>query len=108
VLHSGRKFILGRAAEVECIWSICDNVLKDQRKGMTPQLFEALAFLRCDKRFWNQMLVSQAMAMASTEMSRMRSSMLLSLSMIKMMRTSLNNIVVTFDYGNNIAGFRCH
>jgi hypothetical protein len=72
VLHSSRNFILGTAAEFECIWSICDNVLKDQRKGITSQLFEALAFLRCNKRFWKQMLVSQAMAMASAEMSRMQ------------------------------------
>lgn len=65
-------FILGSAAEVERLWSVCDNILTDQRKRMTPQLFEALAFLRLNKRFWNQKHVSLAMAMASTELSRKR------------------------------------
>ena len=51
-------FILGSAAEVERLWSVCYHVLTDNWKGMTPQLFEALVFLCKNKLFWDQELVS--------------------------------------------------
>ncbi len=45
-------FILGSAAEVERLWSVAKNVLKDNRKSMTPLLFEALLFLKVNNSYW--------------------------------------------------------
>jgi hypothetical protein len=51
-------FILGSAAEVERLWSICKYILTNQqRKSLTPLLFEALTFLKVNKRFWNLSMV---------------------------------------------------
>ena len=44
-------------------------ILVDQRKGMTPQMFEALLFLKVNERFWNQDLVIEALKHAKTERS---------------------------------------
>jgi hypothetical protein len=57
-------FILGSVAEVERLWSIAKYVLTDNRKGLTPQLFEAILFLRLNAHFWDEADVQQAMAMA--------------------------------------------
>lgn len=46
--------------------------LRDQRKGMTPQLFEALTFLKVNHRFWNLNLVCQAMKEARTAVAEHR------------------------------------
>ena len=43
-------FILGSVAEVERLWSICDNVLNDHRNRMSPLLFECIVFLKINKK----------------------------------------------------------
>jgi hypothetical protein len=63
-------FIYGSAAEVERLWSICSNILTDQRKGMTPQLFEAIVFLKQNHRFWDASTVAKAMVMAKGVMTQ--------------------------------------
>jgi hypothetical protein len=61
------NFIGGSTAEVEHLWSVSDNVLRNNRKGVMPQLFEALVCLKVNKRFWGQMEVSLAVANTKTE-----------------------------------------
>jgi hypothetical protein len=63
-------FIYGSAAEVEHLWSICSHILTDERKGMTPQLFEALVFLKQNHRFWDASTVAKAMSMAKGAMTQ--------------------------------------
>jgi hypothetical protein len=65
-------FILASAAEVERLWSMAKYILVDQRKGMTPQMFEALLFLKVNERFWNQSLVIDALHHAKTARSEDR------------------------------------
>lgn len=57
-------FILGSAAEVERLWSISKHILCDNRKTLTPILFEALLFLKVNKSYWNLELVAKAMSCA--------------------------------------------
>jgi hypothetical protein len=45
-------FIYGSSAEVERLWSVAKYILTDQRKRLTPQMFEALLFLKQNKEFW--------------------------------------------------------
>ena len=42
-------FVHGSVAEVERLWSLCGRILSDNCKRLTPQLFEALVFLRINK-----------------------------------------------------------
>ena len=44
-------FILGSVAEVERLRSLSKYVLTENRRGMTPELFEAITFLRVNDRF---------------------------------------------------------
>ena len=60
-------FILGSVAEVERLWSICDNVLNDHRNRMSPLLFECIVFLKINKRFWGVAQVAEAMKMHRDE-----------------------------------------
>jgi hypothetical protein len=55
------NFIYGSTAEVERLWSVSSYILTKQRRRMTPQLFEAILFLRYNERFWNLGLVVEAM-----------------------------------------------
>jgi len=55
------SFILGSVAEVERLWSISKHILRDNRKSMTPLVFESLSFLKINSSFWDQGLVSEAM-----------------------------------------------
>ena len=58
------NFILGSCAEVERLWSLAKFVLTDERSRMTPQLFEAILFLKVNKDWWGQFEVIEAMRMA--------------------------------------------
>jgi len=65
------SFILGSVAEVERLWSIAKNILRDNRKSMTPIVFESLLFLKVNSKYWNQALVSEAMrACRSTKVEK--------------------------------------
>lgn len=57
-------FLYGSSAEVERLWSVAKYILIDPRKGITPQTFEALLFLKINKDYWNLELVVKAIAMA--------------------------------------------
>lgn len=60
-------FIFGSAAKVERLWSRAVYILTNQRKRMTPMLFEALLFLQANERFWDLNLVSEAIGMAKSD-----------------------------------------
>ncbi|KAI0559707.1 hypothetical protein FGB62_139g25 [Gracilaria domingensis] len=55
------SFILGSVAEVERLWSVADNILRNQRMSLSPLLFEAIIFLRVTARFWDVHLVRGAL-----------------------------------------------
>ena len=45
--------IYGSCAEVERLWSIAKHILTDVRKGMMdPIMFEAILFLKLNRRLW--------------------------------------------------------
>lgn len=60
-------FVFGSAAEVERLWSISAYVLADHRQAMSPQMFEALVFLRTNSDFWDLQLVCKALTMVHNE-----------------------------------------
>jgi len=53
-------FILASAAVVERLWSLAGLILTDNRKGMTPHLFEALLYLKVKDGFWTRADVVEA------------------------------------------------
>jgi hypothetical protein len=53
----------GSSAEVERLWSVAKYILTDHRKRLTPQLFEALLFLKQNKDFWGLTEVVEAIRM---------------------------------------------
>lgn len=55
-------FILRSVEEVERVWSVARNVLSQNRRCMTAQLFEALVLLKYDSRIWNQAIVEDAIS----------------------------------------------
>jgi hypothetical protein len=65
-------FIYGSTAEVERLWSVSANVLSKKRRRMTPQLVEAILFLRSNRRFWNLQLVAKAMEKDRLEKAEQR------------------------------------
>ena len=50
--YGNYHFILGSVAEVEHLWSNCDNFFNDHCNRMSPLLFECIVFLKINKRFW--------------------------------------------------------
>ena len=54
-------FIIGSAVQVERLWSKCNSILRDNRKAMTPILFEILIFLKSNKNVRDLSHVSEAM-----------------------------------------------
>ena len=65
-------FILASTAEVERLWSLAKYIWTDTRKHMMPIVFESLLFLKVNRRFWDQDLVSRAIALARTARSEQR------------------------------------
>ena len=45
------NFILSSVTEIERLWSVASNILSDNRKILTPMLFEALLYLRINRDF---------------------------------------------------------
>ncbi len=48
-------------AEVERLFSMAKYVMAENRQSLTPQLFEAIMFLKFNERFWDALLVSDAL-----------------------------------------------
>ena len=57
-------FICGSAAEVERLWSICKYILSNVRSRLTPNLFEALIFLKLNRDYWDASSVQVAYDLA--------------------------------------------
>ena len=53
-------YICGSAAEVERLWSLCKYILTNTRSRMTPNLFEALFFLKVNHDYWDASSVQLA------------------------------------------------
>ena len=53
-------FICGSAAEVERLWSIAKYILSNTRSRLTPNLFQALMFLKINQEYWDCRSVQQA------------------------------------------------
>lgn len=62
-------FILGSAAHVERLWSIAKYILTCQRSVMTPQVFEAILFLRENECVWDLQFVAEAIGKAEQRSS---------------------------------------
>ena len=45
-------FILGTSLVVERFFSLCRNILIDERASLTPKMFGCLAFLKVNKELW--------------------------------------------------------
>lgn len=60
-------FILGSASEVERLWSVANNILTDNRKSMTPILFENLLLLKINKGYWDLENMCEAMKKARSD-----------------------------------------
>lgn len=65
--HIDCIFIFGSVAKVERLWSIGSYVLASHRQTMTPQIFEAIVFIRENERFWDAKLVAKAIGMTRIE-----------------------------------------
>ena len=54
------SFIVGTVVAVEQLWSVAKYVLSEHRRRMSPQMFEAILFLKSNDRLWDAKLVSDA------------------------------------------------
>ena len=54
------NFVLGSAAEVERIWSMAKYILVQQRRKMSPKVFECLICLKYNREFWDEAMVVTA------------------------------------------------
>lgn len=61
------RFILGSVAEVERLWSIAKHVFTENRRSMTPQMFEAIMFLKINCNHWDANLVAEAIKLATLD-----------------------------------------
>ena len=55
------SFCVATSNTVERLFSACKHVLTDERKCMSPIMFEALIFLKVNKEFWDLPMVAKAM-----------------------------------------------
>ena len=60
-------FILGSTAEIERLWSVAKNIMRDNRKHMEPILFEALIFLKVNRSYWDISSVQSALALTKED-----------------------------------------
>ena len=61
------RFAMGSSAEFERLFSISANVLTDNRKFLTPELFEEIVFLKQKCELCGEDLVSQAITNARNQ-----------------------------------------
>ena len=59
--------ILGSAAEVERIWSMAKYILTQQRRQMSPKVFECLICLKYNREFWDEAMVVTAYRNAKSQ-----------------------------------------
>ena len=68
-LYIDCKFIFGSAARAETLFSHCKYIKTETRNRLTPQLFEAITFLKSNRELWenSQQLISRAISMSKME-----------------------------------------
>ena len=66
------RFIFGSEARVEKLFSRYKYIKTETRNRLTPQLFEAINFLKSNRELWenSQQLISRAISMSKMENSR--------------------------------------
>ena len=71
-LYIDCRFIFGSVARVERLFSHCKHFKTETRHTLTPQLFEAINFLKSNRELWeySQQLISRAISMSKMENSR--------------------------------------
>ncbi len=57
-------FIIGSTASIERLFSFAGDILCNNRRRITPQLFEALLLLKVNRMYWNLETVRAAIAAA--------------------------------------------
>ena len=60
-------FAFAWAAAMERLWSIANYVTNTQRRGMTPQPFEAVLFLSENRQLWDDSTVVEAINAIKTD-----------------------------------------
>ena len=55
-----KKAIVGSASEVERVWSAAGDVMTKKRSSMSPIVFEAIMYLKYNRRLWNLTNVVEA------------------------------------------------
>ena len=72
MLYIECRYILGSAARAEKLFSHCKYIKTETRNRLTPQLFEAITFLKSNRELWenSQQLISRAISMSEIENSR--------------------------------------
>jgi hypothetical protein len=55
------SFCVATSNSVERLFSACKHILSDQRKHMSPIMFEALIFLKINRECWDESMVELAM-----------------------------------------------
>ena len=58
--HRGVNAIMGSAAVVEGHWRSSKRVLTEERSSMDPSIFEAIMYLKTNKRLWGKAEVVEA------------------------------------------------
>ena len=58
------SFILGSSCIVETFFSMCKNILTEKRAGLSPYMFQCLAFLKVNKEMWGLADVAEVIKMA--------------------------------------------
>ena len=71
-LYIDWRFIFGSAARAEKLLSHCKYIKTETRHSLTPQLFEAINFLKINRNLWenSQQSITRAISMSETENSR--------------------------------------
>ena len=68
-LYINCRFIFESVARVERLFSHCKYIKTETRNRLTPQLFEAITFLKSNRELWenSQQLISRAISMSKME-----------------------------------------
>ena len=71
-LYIDCRFIFGSTARTERLFSHCKYIKIETRNRLTPQLFEAINFLKSNREIWenSQQLISRAISMSKMKNSR--------------------------------------
>lgn len=62
--YNNCSFIMSSVAEVERLWFVARNIVSNNRKSMSPVLFESLIFLKVNIKYWDIHTVSEEIKMA--------------------------------------------